>query len=164
MSKGVRAPPRAHRVVRQTAADWMNEARIVPTTRHHQCIAASMNSGHRRALRGVWCRQQESNLHLSLRRTLYYPLYDGDTRSGIIQASACHGQSGRWALPRQAARAFALQRWRASNTSNPVSRRPYVAGSGTALMANTWMAPKVTSLPCQMEPSSKLTPVDGCPR
>jgi hypothetical protein len=33
MSKSARAPSRAHRVVCKTAADWMNEARIVPITR-----------------------------------------------------------------------------------------------------------------------------------
>lgn len=34
---------------------------------------------------GKWYRQQESNLHLSLRRTPYYPLYDGDTRDALYQ-------------------------------------------------------------------------------
>src|SRR5438067_8862378 len=46
-----------------------------------------------------WCRQQESNLHLSLRRTLYYPLYYGDTLRIAVSYSTlprAPEQSHRW--------------------------------------------------------------------
>lgn len=45
-----------------------------------------------KATEGVWCDQQESNLYLSLRRTLFYPLnYGRESNADIVQGARSCG-------------------------------------------------------------------------
>ena len=41
-----------------------------------------------------WCRRQESNLYLALRRHSFYPLNYGDSVRAILQGQHTHRQGG----------------------------------------------------------------------